>query len=87
MLAQDSPNRYKCTEVIANVVEQVWLTSYPWYDQVTYDCGTEFMAKFTTMIAKDYNFKEKYITVHNLQANAIVEHVHQIIGNMLCTFK
>ena len=77
----------KRADNIANVVEQVWLTRYPWPDQVTYDCSTKFMAEFTQMVTKDYNVKIKPITVRNPQSNAIVEHVHQTLGNMLRTFE
>ena len=44
------------------------------------------MAEFTTMINRDYNIKRKPITVRNPQSNAIVERVHQTLGNMLQTF-
>jgi transposase InsO family protein len=33
------------------------------------------------MIKEDYGVKAKPITVRNPQANAIVERVHQVIGN------
>ena len=39
---------------MANVVEQVWLTRYPWSTETIYDRGTEFMAKFSEMIKQDY---------------------------------
>ena len=44
------------------------------------------MTEFTTMINRDYNIKRKPITVRNPQSNAIVERVHQTLGNMLQTF-
>ena len=82
-----APIDTKRADNIANVVEQVWLTRYPWPDQVTYDRGTEFMAEFTEMVTKDYNIKQKPITTRNPQSNAIVERVHQTLGNMLRTFE
>ena len=39
------------------------------------------------MIKKDYGVKGKPITVRNPQANAIVERVHQVIGNIIRTFE
>ena len=39
------------------------------------------------MIKKDHGVKAKPITVRNPQSNAIVERVHQVIGNIICTFK
>ena len=76
----------KRADVIANLVEQNWLTCYTRPNQVTYNHGTEFMAEFSEMIDKDYDIKRKPILVHNPQANAIVEQVHQTMGNMLHTF-
>ena len=39
------------------------------------------------MIKNDYGIKTKPITVRNPQANAIVERVHQVTGNMIRTCK
>ena len=39
------------------------------------------------MIKNDYGIKVKPITTRNPQANAIVERVHQTIGNMIRTFE
>jgi Integrase zinc binding domain len=71
---------------IANIVEQTWLTRYPIPQILTYDRGTEFMAEFAEMIQNDYGIKRKGISVRNPQANAIIERVHQTIGNILRTF-
>ena len=76
----------KRADVVANLVEQTWLSRYPWPQQVVLDRGTEFMAEFAEMIVKEYNLKKKPITKCNPQANSIVERVHQTIGNMLRTF-
>ena len=77
----------KCADVIANIVEQAWLTRYPWPQQVILDRGTEFLAEFATMVVQDYGVKRKPISKRNPQANAIVERVHQTIGNMIRTFR
>ena len=50
------------------------------------DRGREFKAEFYNMITVDYNIKPKVITNRNPQANAIIERVHQTIGNVLRTF-
>jgi transposase InsO family protein len=71
---------------LANIVEQTWLTRYPIPQILTYDRGTEFMAEFAKMIENDYGIKRKGITVRNPQSNAILERVHQTIGNMIRTF-
>ena len=39
------------------------------------------------MIKNDYGIKDKPITVRNPQANAIVERIHQVIGNIIRTFE
>ena len=39
------------------------------------------------MLIQDYGIKYKPTSVHNPQANAIVEHVHQTLGNMIQTFQ
>lgn len=39
------------------------------------------------MMVKDYHVKERPISTCNLQANAIIERVHQIIGNMIRTYR
>jgi transposase InsO family protein len=52
-----------------------------------HDRGSEFIgADFQKMIKNDYGIKGKPITVKNPQANAIVERVHQTIGNIVRTF-
>src|SRR5687768_4978938 len=72
---------------IANVVEQGWLLQYPWPTQTTFDRGNEFIGhKFRHMVGHDYGIKCKPITVQNLQANAIVERIHQVIANTVQTF-
>ena len=70
---------------VANVVEQAWLTRYPWPTQIIFDRGTEFMGEFARMARDDYGLKTKPITTRNPQANAIIERAHQTIGNMIKT--
>jgi hypothetical protein len=77
----------KRADVVANIVEQVWLTRYPWPQEVILDRGTEFMAEFSAMLENDYGIKKRPITKRNPQANAIVERVHQTIGNMIRIFQ
>jgi hypothetical protein len=44
------------------------------------------MAEFAKMVKNDCGLKLKPITTRNPQANAIVERVHQTIGNIIRTF-
>ena len=62
----------KRADVVANLVEQRWLTRYPRPEEVILDRGTEFMAEFSRMIEQQYNLIKKPITKRNPQANAIV---------------
>src|SRR5210317_2204527 len=82
------PLEDKRSITVANVVEQQWLTRYPWPTQITYDRGSEFIGHdFQDMIKNDYGITKKPITTRNPQANAVVERVHQVIGNIICTFE
>ena len=73
---------------VANIAEQAWSSRYPWLTQITFDRGSELIEKeFQTMIKNDYGIKGKPITVRNPQANAIIERVHQVIGNIIRTFE
>jgi transposase InsO family protein len=75
---------------VANIAEQEWFSRYPWPTQITYDryIGSELIGKdFQSLIKNDYGIKGKPITVRNPQANAIVERVHQVIGNIIRTFE
>ena len=73
---------------VANIAEQEWFSRYPWPTQITFDRGSEFIGKdFQHMIINDYGIKGKPITMRNPQANAIVERVNQVIGNIMRTFE
>ncbi len=78
----------KHTITISNIVEQEWLSSYPWPSQVVTDGGNEFMGKeFKEMLQDDYGIKMKYTTTRNPQVNSVVERVHQVIANMVRSFE
>jgi hypothetical protein len=72
---------------VANAVETTWLTRYPWPQEIVYDRGSEFMGDFANMIINDYGIKRRPITVRNPQANAILERIHQTLGNIIRTFE
>ena len=44
------------------------------------------MAEFSKMCHNDYGLKRKPITTRNPQSNAIIERIHQTIGNIILTF-
>ena len=73
---------------VANIVEHEWLSRYPWPTMITFDQGSEFIGhEFQNMIKHDYGIKAKPITTRNPQANAMIERVHQTIGNIIRTFE
>jgi hypothetical protein len=72
---------------VATIVEQTWLTRYPWPTEIIFDKGSEFMGDFAQMVANDYGIKRRGITTQNPQANAIIERIHQTLGNMIRTFE
>ena len=45
------------------------------------------MGEFAAMMTNDYGIERKGTTVHNPQANAIIEHIHQTLGNIIRTFQ
>jgi hypothetical protein len=73
---------------IAEIVEQQWFTRYPLPTQIIFDRGSKFMGhEFIKMVTKDYGIKKRPISVRNPQANAVLERVHQTIGNIARTFE
>ena len=73
---------------VANIVEQEWLARHPTPYLITLHWGSEFIGQdFRDMCVNDYVIKRKIISMQNPQANAIVEHVHQMLGNLIRSFK
>ena len=69
---------------VANIVEQEWLTRYPHPYLVTLDRGSKFIGQdFCNMMEHNYGIKQKVISMQNPQANAVVECVHQTLGNLI----
>lgn len=77
----------KHADVVANIVEQIWINRYPWPKRVILDRVTEFMAEFFQMVQEEYGVKKKPITKRNPQDNTIVERIHQTIGDILRLLK
>ena len=76
----------KSADNIINVVDQAWLSRYPWPVKVISDRGGEFMKEFKQTLEDMYGIKKSTITTRNPQANAILERVHQTLGNIIRTF-
>ena len=74
-------------DLMANQVELAWLMHYPLSCKEILDRENEFLAEFRERVINDYSITVNPITSRNLQVNAILERVHQTIGNIICTFK
>jgi hypothetical protein len=80
--------RTKQADKVANLVEQTWLSRYPWPEFITFHSGPEFKAEFGDLLRKEYpNIKIKLSSKRNPQANAILERAHGTIGNMIRTYQ
>ena len=75
----------KRADYIANLIEQNWLTRYPWPTEVRMDRGKEFAAEVRDTLKNEYGIALKVITTRNPQANSIIERIHQVVGNMIRT--
>ncbi len=74
----------KSSTQISNPVYKTWFSRYPccWY--FIHDNGSKFKLHFCA-ICNTYGIKRKPTSVKNPQANAILEHIHAIVMNMLHT--
>ncbi len=74
----------KSSAQISNQVYKTWFSRYPrcWY--IIYNNGSEFKLHFRSL-CDTYGIKHKPTSVKNPQANAILEHIHGVLRNMLRT--
>ena len=75
----------KRADEIANILECVWFTRYPWPTEVRMDRGKEFAAEVAATLKDVYGFARKIITTRNPQSNGIIERIHQVVGDMIRT--
>jgi len=66
----------KSSDLIARLVNKIWLCRYPRCHYLIYDNGSEFKLYFETL-CDSYGIKRKPTTIKNPQVNAICERVHQ----------
>ena len=69
---------------ISRLFDMVWLSRYPRPKKVLYDNGSEFKRNFQPLL-EDFGIKPTCTSVKNPQSNAILERIHQVMGNMLKT--
>jgi len=69
---------------ISQLFNKTWLSRYPRPAEVLCDNGSEFKKDFAALL-KSYSIKRKPTTIKNPQANAILERVHGVLGDMMRT--
>jgi hypothetical protein len=72
------------SDQISQLVNKIWLCRYPRCQYLIYNKGSEFKLHFETF-CDSYGIKRKPTTIKNPQANAICEHVHQVLETMMPT--
>jgi hypothetical protein len=71
----------KSSNRIARLVNKFWLSRYPRCRYLVYDNGSDLKLNFE-YLCDSYGIKHKPTTIKNPQANAILERVHQVLGQM-----
>jgi hypothetical protein len=74
----------KSSARISNLVYKTWFSRYPHCQYIIYDNGSKFKLHFQSL-CNTYGMKRKPTSVKNPQANAILECIHAVLGNMLRT--
>ncbi len=74
----------KTSEHIAKLVNKTWLCRYPRCRHLMYNNGSKFKLHFE-YLCESYAITRKPTMVKNPRANGILERVHQVLGQMLCT--
>ena len=73
---------------VANIVKQEWLARYLRPYLITLDWGSKLIGQdFHDMYVNDYGIKREIISTQNPQANAIVKRAHQMLRNLIRSFK
>jgi hypothetical protein len=74
------------TDEAQRALDSCWLARYPRPAEIGFDNGSEFKWLFKELCA-NMGIKTKISTEYNPQSNAIIERVHQVLGNALRTFE
>jgi transposase InsO family protein len=77
------PITTKKAEVIRDLIVQQWFRRYPRPSRVIFDAGSEFDNEWFQKILTTWYVKPEPITVKNPRANAIVERMHRVLGDMI----
>jgi hypothetical protein len=76
----------KSSAQISNLVYKTLFSRYPHCQYIIYNNGSKFKLHFQSL-CDTYGIKNKPTSVKNPQANAILDHIHVVLRNMLCTFE
>jgi transposase InsO family protein len=74
----------KSSAQTSRLFNKQWVSRYPRPKMVIYDNGSEFKLYFEEL-CETYKIKRKPTSVKNPQANAIIERMHAVLGDMLRT--
>jgi hypothetical protein len=72
------------SEHLAKLENKTWLCRYPRCQILIHDNGSEFKLHFE-YLCDSYAITRKPTTVKNPRPNGVLERVHQVLGQMLCT--
>ena len=73
---------------IVKLVKPAWLTRYPRPIEILYDQGSEFISHdfIKYIIETEYRINAKPSILGNTTSNAILEQIHQVLGNLVRNF-
>jgi hypothetical protein len=74
----------KSSSQISNLVYKAWFSRYPCCGYIIYNNGSEFKLHFQSL-CDTYGIKHEPTSVKNPHANAMLEHIHAVLGNILRT--
>jgi len=77
------PISTKKMETIAELFVREWIRRYPRPSRVIFDAGGEFDNEIFTAMLNLWFINRAPVTVKNPRANAIVERMHRVLGDML----
>jgi hypothetical protein len=80
-----APLSDKTSLTVALTLDEYWFCRYPRPSKIIHDQGPEFRGDEFQEMLRSYGVQTKPTSVENPQANAILERVHQVIGNMVRT--
>ena len=78
------PIIYQSSDRICQIFNEVWLSRYPRPRKVSFNNGSEFKWNFIPLL-KDFDVKPTCTAIKNLQSNAILERINQVVGSTLKT--